>query len=498
MVDHPSGGGERGGAERLVAEGCAHLQAGRYEEARACFVRALALQPLPSARTNLAAVQLQVDGDAEAALATLGPLLVPDAGPPEPFAWALASLCHSARGRRAEAGECLERALRDFDRGLDDARREGTLAERAWCQYTAIALKAAGTLGEDARVWRLYQRWSNLPVPPETRFYGGTAAFNLERFAAAARAWRAAAAAGDWGFLERYADVADRAEEGLVPPFRLRYEPPDIPRYERIVASAREGRDLGEVQRELASDPGFVMVALAYAVCHDEGPVEERSGVLASLVAGSGGWGERLARRLWDSARVPVALKLAAARGLLEAGVLRSGDTVTMWIEGRRQEVRVELRPVVVEPDGEVLDAVREVARLLAAGREDEAMTHLADLVDERGVLWPPLLALYASLLAGRGQLPRARTLAEGAERLWPGNPVFPMLRACLALLAGDAAEAKAALARAGRGRLPRDVRAELRRVREQLVAWLSGRAGEGPGGVEAAAGGPGGRREPS
>jgi len=57
------------------------------------------------------------------------------------------------------------------------------------------------------------------------------------------------------------------------------------------------------------------------------------------LIAAGGDWGAATARRLFAAADIELDLKEAAARGLMDAGLLGEDATVHMWWNGRMQDV---------------------------------------------------------------------------------------------------------------------------------------------------------------
>lgn len=154
-------------------------------------------------------------GDYQDALALLAPLLVGDEL--APFSHALASRAWTARGERERARDQLREAVRDFDRGLGQC-------DLGWVEYTSLIKRAAGEFGDHRLVLDLHGRWPGRDLATGA-FYAGVAAFNLRKFAQAAKYWRRISDRGWPRLMEAYARVADLAEQGVVPPFALEYEP---------------------------------------------------------------------------------------------------------------------------------------------------------------------------------------------------------------------------------------------------------------------------------
>lgn len=226
LEDGPGDGvGDALRAEEWVDKGRAALGRGDLEGALRCFQRAVQICPTPAAVNNLALMMLEQRNDPAGALRILQPHLSPASPSPHPFALATAARCYQRLGGGEAARRHLQAAVQAFERGPE--AMPFPIPWEAWREYTAAILQAAGALEDDRLVWELYRRWSSYHVLPASFFFGGIAAFNLQRFEAAVRAWRQIREA-KWKVVQAFIEVAELCETGLVPPFRLRYGLPEI------------------------------------------------------------------------------------------------------------------------------------------------------------------------------------------------------------------------------------------------------------------------------
>lgn len=293
-------------AEALFHEGVDHLQHGRRKRAAACFSMAWQATGLPTALNNLGAIHYE-DGDAAAALKAIQPIL--DAREPMPYTHALASMCYNRLGEAEAAHRQLRLAIADFDKGLAKARAVGSV-HPAWVEYTVFIKRAAGGLGEHDLVLRLHRRWPGQSLTFGLH-YAGVAAFNLGKYAQAARLWRDVPDP-NWGSVTQlYALVAEMIGRGLVPPFPLEYE----------IIEAREMRGVSpEGARERVRIGRFRVIALAAAFKQVRTQVEA-SALVEALIFNTGEWGLDLSQRWLQAPTLPLLLK----RGVESALGKRTG-----------------------------------------------------------------------------------------------------------------------------------------------------------------------------
>ncbi len=388
-------------AEALLDEGRAHLAAGRRPEAEACFRRAARICATPHSLNNWAMCRY-LAGDHGDALNILAPVLGAQA--PAPYTRALASLAHLARSERAEAAALLRAAIRDFDAGLAAAELRGGVPDAAWVEYTMLIKQAAGELGEHKLVLELHGRWPGRDLP-QGAFHAGVAAFNLRKYAQAAKYWRRINHR-DWTHLmAAHAQVADLVEQGLVPPFALEYD-----------------FDYGWDGK--THDPELLAKLLA------RGSVRVRclalmftgeADMAGGLIAYTGGWGIELGTRLLSGSSVSMPLKLEAARVLTEAGIFRPDQPIPIVHQGRSTEIVLK-QMEVREDDPEAERVLAEAIRLRDAGRKDEAYRLLSDL-QMGGVAHPQAMMVLANLMRERGELESAQSLLESLEKMAPDHP---------------------------------------------------------------------------
>ena len=428
-------------AEELLDRGRAALERGNRAKALRLFEQALQACPIPAAYNNLALMLLEHRGDPEAALRTLAPNLPPQAhGDGHPFAHALAARCWHRLGDLERARHHLNQAIRTFDAG---ARQAGLPVTRhAWREYTAAILHAAGALGDDRVAWDLYRRWSNEHVLGQSHYLGGIAAFNLGRFEGAARAWRRALEVeSEWRFVEAFLIGAQLCGDGLVPPFRLRYEMPNVRSARRILRKATE-EDIDRLLRQFAEDPMTRMLWIAEAFMPEEERDLEQRVVMVTLVANTGEWGRRLAHSVLLSARTSRTLKMHAIEGLRRAGQLEEGQKFRMYVDGRVQEVTYRRVAAVVHGDPELDARHRQALALRHQGRIEEAREILESLVKSDEAIYLPACISYANLLRMEDRLEEARHYLELVRAALPDEPLVLFNLAALCLQEGRLDEA--------------------------------------------------------
>ena len=440
-------------ADALIDEGRTHLHAGRRSHAEVCFRRAARICQTPQALNNWALCR-HLEGDHADALRILTPLL---GGPiPAPFSRALASLSLSAQGESDAAHEQLRLAVRDFDAGLRGASLPGGVFEPAWVEYGILVKQAACALGDFRLVLDLHGRWPGRDLP-HGAFLAGVAAFNLRRFAQAAKTWRRITHP-DWDRLAAgHASVADLAERGLVPPFQLEHDlGPDWSGGELDAETARGLMASGSVRAR-------------YLAALFEGKAGNPAALIDALIAATGDWGVDLGHRLLAGATVPMPFKLGAAKALTEAGVFALGQEISVVQDGRPTSIRLERREVRDE-DPELDRVVAEALRLRDAGRQDEAYRLLANL-QAAGTMYPPAMATLANLMRGRGELDEAQALFEALDQLAPDNPSVLLNLAGLWLQKGDRERALAYAERIDPAGMPPEFCKRLAGLKQHLAA---------------------------
>ncbi|MDB4894414.1 MAG: hypothetical protein JWN15_676 [Firmicutes bacterium] len=392
-------------AESLLDEGRLHLDAGDMARAEAKFRAAAAISDLPAARNNWALCRYLADAHAEA-LEILAPILADAA--PAPFARALASRALTELGQRESATRELNAAIRDLDASFAAAQRPQGVLATAWVEYTMLVKQAAGELGLDHLVLDLHGRWPGRDLPAGA-FAAGVAAFHLGRYAQAAKYWRRIAAPGWSRLMGAYATVAEWVDAGMVPSFRLEYD------FHNDVHEAGASADDA---MEIAGRGGVRVRMLASLFEPDS---DDKASLTASLIAVTGDWGVDLAQRLLAGTKVPLPLKMGAARALVSAGVLAPNTPIPVVLEGRPTTILI--KAVDIQEESAEAQTVVDNARLLRdAGKHAEALALLDDLTF-RNVLYPPAMMMQANLMRTLGNLDGARNLLETLEKYAPDDP---------------------------------------------------------------------------
>lgn len=359
----------------------AHLAVyeGRNDEAEMLMYRVLEYGMFPTILNNLALFQLERHNRPDEALRLLNQALEGEPDVCQPFTRSVAARCLLRLGRRREARRCLDRAVKDFEIGRKQLA--GSPEDlRGWREYISKILEAAGELGDDELVWKLYRRWSREIVLVSSHHWGGVAAFNLKRFRAAAKAW-SHTAGEDRPFLRMYETVATWCERGLIEPFPMDYDamgPDPLPRLAAALQGVppenerRGSVDDGDTELDpeavmldywfrlavLMSRPAnrMMFIWLIFRPLLEPGSKrEDRPAYLSGvrdLVAAGDEWGLALARRLFFSREVPADMKEAAAQGLIETGRLSPDAPVRMWLNGKVREVPFIAGEMRVADDG--------------------------------------------------------------------------------------------------------------------------------------------------
>lgn len=424
-------------AEWWLDEGRRLIGDGNLAEAEACFRQAVQINPNPAALNNLALVQLEHRSNPVAALQTIAPNL--ESASPQPYAHGLAARCHARLGDSVAAQQHLRMSIDAFQSVVAQATHTADINRLALCEYTAIILQAAGDLDDDRGVWELYQRWRELHVLPVSHFYGGVAAFNRGRFTQAARVWRQVVHPG-WEFLAAYATLAELFAAGTIPPLRLRYATPCVNDLEAAIADPQR-TPAEKVIARLATDPTNLMMLLHLVFTRDprdlSGTEKGRVVVITALVAGSGEWGQRLARSLFASARVPTEWKIAALEGMHKAGSVMLGEPVSMLIDGERRDVALKRVEMIVDLEPAMEQRHRAALALRDEGKVHEARRMLAEFT-QGDRLYAPGIVTYANVLRGQGELAEARRWLELLHDVSPDHPIVLCNLAGLCAQEGD------------------------------------------------------------
>ena len=444
----------------------AFMNAGRWDEARSVLEPLHAQHDAPVVTNNLAVVYLDHDRDPARAYELLRPTIdSPDLGP-QPFARALATRCLAALGDPDAARRLLDQAIRDLEAGLSGNRPWSSGPLEAWREYTVSVLRAAGSLEDDGLAWDAYQRFQGAHNNPEAHYLGGVAAFNRKRWSAASRAWSRVAGDG-WGSIQAFMALLPLLDAGAVPAYRLPYCVPDasallpdperhpgegLPRLARLAEQPTpDAEDLRWAEDTVRDVHDWTMLLALGVADAAQMPPEARATLVKAAVRFGGEPGTQLARTVMRAGALPTPLKMAAAQGLLMAGVIPSGSTVTVLVDGQESEIRVSLTRLVL--GDEQLDArYREGLAARDQGRMDDARRILSQLADLEGETpYLPAVVAYANLLRGDGLYGRARTLLRLAAEAMPGDASILFNQAALCLQVGDFSGARRFLAAIGR-----------------------------------------------
>lgn len=438
-------------ATALLDEGRAHLGTGDTAQAELCFRTAASLSDLPAARNNWALCRYLAEAHAEV-LQILAPIL--KASEPAPFTRALASRSLTALGEREKAKRELQAAIRDLDDGLAQAQWRQTRVDAAWVEYTVPIKQAAGALGLDRMVLDLHGRWPGRELPSGA-FAAGVAAFHLGRYEQAAKYWRRIADPGWVASISAYTRVANLAEAGLVPPFRLEYEPQEDTEEDLQAEGAAE----------TLSARGSVRVRMLAYLFEPETP--DKSVAAHGLIKSTGKWGVDLGRRLLAGSTVPMEVKTGAANALTEAGVFAPNEPIPIIHQGKPSSMIT--KQIEFRSDSAEAEAVFQRARRLRdAGQPDEAMRLLDDLA-LRGIAYPPALMMRANLMRTGGDLDGARSILESLERIGPDDAGVLFNLASLWIQYGDLERARSYANRIQTAGTPKD----FQRMLTEMKAYL-------------------------
>jgi tetratricopeptide (TPR) repeat protein len=177
--------------------------------------------------------------------------------------------------------------------------------------------------------------------------------------------------------------------------------------------------------------------------------------MVGDMVAYGGPWAQDLAHRFFQAADVPDDWKMAAAEGLVRAGVLDDDEPVAMLIGGQHRRVVITKHEWVFDPEPDLDASYREAVALREAGRLDEARRSLEALVRDTHRLYFPAVAAYTTLLLDQGDRKEARRWLEMMRAVAPGHPGVLYNLAVLNLEEGDREAARRCLSEIDREDLP-------------------------------------------
>lgn len=228
---------------------------------------------------------------------------------------------YAAERRWHEALATMQLALRRF--------YEAYRAGKASAEDFVNAVHMLAALGEDERLYRLYRRcargkpaaWDEAVLT-----HMGIAAFNMGRFVEARWLWRAALRRG--GSLADVLDAllftVEAIETGRIPPLTLDHR-----------------LRVDEMDSNEADVPAVVKV-LAVRGLWDERHPAAREAALDLLAQLDDPWSADFLFTIVTLPDLADHVKLKAAAWLLERGFVQENEPVTVHVEGRLQQVRIE------------------------------------------------------------------------------------------------------------------------------------------------------------
>lgn len=395
--------------KRMERESNRLIREMKYAEAEAILREAIQVISATPVLNNLAFCRF-VQDDPEEAFEILQPNLAPEAH--NPFAQALAAQICVALGRRTEAEEYLEGAIREYEDGIPKMRLAPDAIARPWYEYSAALKMAAGDLGHHQLVLDLYRRHEAYSAGALDRFLAGVASFNLGRMERAASYWTKVRQQ----FADDYAYVAHAVEMGVVPPFVLEYRVPDLsvgPSIFRTGAGRMFVAHFLLTGRAPEANIGTAVDFLKLAV--DADPE----------------WGLQFAKNILEYPAASKMVKTAALTTLVDNGVYEEGQPVGMVDEhGREVRMSVETSVVTTDVDEHDREIIRRATELGRAGRYDEAIEILSEAAESGEVSFQVLLSL-ASLYLDKGDL------AKAFDQLSMLNAIDPDVPALLFCWAG-------------------------------------------------------------
>ncbi|MGE5529759.1 MAG: tetratricopeptide repeat protein [Patescibacteria group bacterium] len=443
--------------DRLNKEAVSLMAGGEWRRAMEIYDRirdrAYPVTLYPAYYNNYA-LCLEKTGEPERALETLAPNLDP-AAEPSPFAHALAAHLLLKLGRAEEAEAEFGRAMEEFTAGLE---AYGRLIPEPWREQLLMLQTVAGERGDARLVLEMHRKWEHLYLTDRSYYLAGVAAFNLGRLRQAVSYWRSRFRDGWADMLEACARVAAEVERGLLPPFRMSFNPPDLQELAKKAKESYEPSELVEILASFAED--------GYA----------QSGFIREIILHTGDWGEKFARNLAKDAAAPRETKVEALAALVESGRHPRDEPFALLIDGRLEEVKLLELPVVdVDVEGEAV--VERALALRDAGKPAQAEELLRDLLAKK--LYPAAALTLANLLRARGELDEAGRYLEIVAGLAPDDPRVLYNLCGYHLQRDDLTKAREYFARIDPGELEEDFRARYEELRELLAQnagmdWLT------------------------
>lgn len=423
-------------AEVLVEKGRKHLAAEKYEAAERAFKKALEIDDAMPIRNNLA-LAIFMTGEPQRALQVLEPYvgLSDKHSEANPFSHALAARIYCSLDQKETARRQLEEATRKFDRGLADL---GWLRQRdeskSFREYTVTIMWAAADLRDHRLVFDLYRRWESYHVSWENKHLAAVASFNLGRFKRSANLW--SSIAGVHPIMVSMQRVALLVDRGVIPPFELGYELYSSEKMKEIIEEVQKDKEL----LHRYTGDGYVRMMLLSFILEENS--KETAMAMQNLVAYGGEWGAELGKRVLESSLFSTPVKMAAAQALVDRGIYKEDQPVSMVIDGERRVVQLKTIKVSMESDPELDKLVDRAITLRDEGRIDEAVDLLEKSYVEGRTSFRALITL-ANLLRRQDRLDEALNILQTLVDTLPDSPLVLFNLSALLLQMGRLPEAR-------------------------------------------------------
>ncbi len=450
------------------------MRAAEFDEAEDTLKRALGLCSIPVIVNNLATVYRYTERYEEA-LVVLEPVLTTgDDAPPNPYGHALAAQCLFRLGELDRATAAAERAVKQFDAGRPPSTGWVFSREQAeWFDHATSIFKAFGDLGNHLRVWKLYQDWQTGIRDPAACYYAGVAAFNLGRYGSAEVVWRQVGGR-DWMFLEGFRFVAHLCESDNLPMPILNYEPPsNSEKFWQKIDLAMESGDTDSMTRLFLEHSPNVLVVLGRIFAEEPSFSDEL--IIQEFVFYGEQWGEEFGRRLLLARRVSDDLKMAAARALVDRGLVDPETPVRMVLDGETHDVLIRNVPInlSVEATQESLAQHEHLTDLFEQGDLEGAREGLEELIYGDGETWARLVMLYVDVLRKMGDNDEAERWFNVLNDQLPGDPVIQVNFALFRVQQGQYDEARQLLDGLNLEDASPEVRAYVERACDRIINVL-------------------------
>lgn len=417
------------------------MENNRFQEAEKLALRILKHHDSMDLRNFLAITKLH-QGDARGTVHYLEPCLQAraeaDLGD-RISTTSMAALALAQIGEQQRAYEFLQETEELFSRGLEHLY--GSEADQhelsLWKEQSLIITKTAATLNDHQRVYDFYHRWEAEGLGWQTTFKAAVACFNLGFYDQAASIW--AQLAPQMPICHFFANIAVLTGQNAIPPFILDYEPKAR---REVLSMVEKMEDEASRLRWLLEDTGYRLVLLSAALPTGQDMVitDAARETLQLVVRWGGAWGVDLGFRLLKS-DIPIELKKAAARGLMEEGSLDPDQPVPMVIDGEETELDIWQVPVLFELDERAEQSLAEARQLQAAGRLREAAETLEDTLD-RGAFFPKVALKLSRILGLMHEFEDACYFQQLLEEITPHDPAVRLNRVELLAGQGHLAEA--------------------------------------------------------